>query len=101
MTRIVMDLKKNSMKIDLDSITRIVTDIFCHNDKNCHGLQQKKNSMKIDLDNITRIVIDFSVTMTIIVNDILCHVKMTRIVSDIYCQNQLIDKNCHPFSDYQ
>ena len=36
MTRIVMDLKKNSMKIDLDSITRIVTDIFCHNDKNCH-----------------------------------------------------------------
>ena len=88
------------MKIDLDSITRIVSDILCHNDKNCHGLQQKK-SMKIDLDNITRIVIDFFVTMTIIVIDILCHVKMTRIVSDIYCQNPLIDKNCHPIFCYQ
>ena len=54
------------MKIDLDSVTRIVNDIFCHNDKNCHGL--KKNSMKIDLYNTT------------------------RIVTDIFCHN---DNNCH------
>ena len=46
---------------------RIVTDIFCHNDNNCHGLKQI-NSTKIDLDNIT------------------------RIVTDIFCHN---DNNCH------
>ena len=54
------------MKIDLDSVTRIVIDIFCQNDKNCHG--PKKNLMKIDLDSIT------------------------RIVTDIFCHN---DNNCH------
>ena len=60
-------------------------------------VMDEKKSMKIDLDNITRIVTNIFVTMTIIVIDILCHIRMTRIVSDIYCQNALIDKNCYPF----